>query len=299
MAELVTDPVRLRAHAKLTVSLRVLGLRDDGFHELEALSVSLDAPADLVEVALRGDGRFTIQVAGESDGVPGGAGNLAVEAVRTLARRVEPGAGARVRLKKAIPAGAGLGGGSADAAAGLVAVTHLLPAETEGVDLWGLAAGLGSDVPFCLRGGVAWMRGRGEVLEPVGGEAPAVGVVVAVPPSRLSTPAVYERWDAMGEPAADRRLPVPSALAGLLDVRVNDLEPAALDLAPELAEFRDALEEATDAPALLAGSGSSYAVLFESVEEAEAVVEGVRDALPDAAVWATGLSAVGVTAAPA
>lgn len=299
MADLVTDPVRLRAHAKLTLSLRVLARRDDGFHDLEALSVSLADPADIVEVALRGDGRFTLQIAGVTEDVPTGTDNLAVEAVRSLARRVEPGAGAGVRLKKVIPAGAGLGGGSADAAAGLVAMTHLLPTETEGVDLGVLAAGLGSDVPFCLRGGIAWMRGRGEIVEPVDGDLPAIGVLVAVPPLRLSTPAVYERWDEMGGPESDRSLPVPSALSGVLPERVNDLEPAALELVPDLAGFRDALEAAAGAPALLAGSGTSYAVVYETVGEAEAAAAAVGDRLADASVFATAVAPAGVTAGPA
>lgn len=299
MAELVTGPVRLRAHAKLTLSLRVLARRDDGFHDLEALSVSLGDPADIVEVALRGDGRFTLQIVGVTEDVPAGADNLAVAAVRSLARRVEPGAGARVRLKKVIPAGSGLGGGSADAAAGLVAMTHLLPTETEGVDLGAIAADLGSDVPFCLRGGVAWMRGRGEVVEPVDGDLPVVGVLVAVPPLRLSTPAVYERWDELGGPESERSLPVPAALSGVLAERVNDLEPSALDLVPELAGFRDALEAAAGAPALLAGSGSSYAVVYETVDEAETAAAVVGDELAEASVFATAVAPAGVTAPPA
>lgn len=294
MAELVSDPVRLRAHAKLTLSLRVVGTRDDGFHDLEAFSVSLHHPADGVEVALRGDGRFTLQVAGVTEDVPVGPDNLVVEAVHALARRVEPGAGARVRLKKVIPAGAGLGGGSADAAAGLVAITHLLPAETEGVDLESLAADLGSDVPFCLRGGMAWMRGRGEVVDPVVEELPTIAVLVAVPPLRLSTPAVYQRWDELGGPVSERSLAVPAALSGLLSERVNDLEPAALDLAPDLVGFRDAFEAAAGAPALLAGSGSSYAVVYDTMEEAETAAAAVGDALPEATVFASVLAPAGI-----
>lgn len=299
MAELLTDPVRLRAHAKLTLSLRVLGTRDDGFHDLDALSVSLNHPADLVEVALRGDGRFTLQVDGVTQDVPTGVDNLAVEAVRVLARRVEPGAGAQVRLKKVIPAGAGLGGGSADAAAGLMAITQLLAAETQGVDLGPIAADLGSDVPFCLRGGVAWMRGRGEIIDPVGADLATIGVLVAVPPTRLSTPAVYERWDEMGGPASERSLPVPEALAGLLPERVNDLEPAALALAPELVRFRDVLEASAGAPALLAGSGSSYAVVYETFAAAEDAAAAVRDELADAAVFTSTIAPTGVSAGAA
>ena len=122
-----------------------------------------------------------------------------------------------------------------------------------------IAAELGSDVPFCLRGGAAWMRGRGEIIEPVS-VATGLAFVVAIPPFRLSTPDVYRAWDELGGPRSERVVPAPRRLAHILPELVNDLEPAAEAVEPRLREFRDALEAATGAPALLAGSGSAYVV---------------------------------------
>lgn len=265
---LVTDPVRVRASAKLTLSLRVLGTRPDGFHELDALVVSLDRPADLVEVALRGDGRVTLQVARSDAEVPPGADNLVAQAARLLLRRVEPGAGARLRLKKQIPTRAGLGGGSADAAAALRAIARLLPAETAGLDLEGVGAELGSDVPFCVVGGLARMSGRGERIERLG-PPPELAFLVAVPEFGLSTEDVYRAWDELGGPTGERVAPVPRALEGLVggaDGLSNDLEPAALFVEPRLAEFRAVLEGATGGRALLAGSGSALAVAVDAAD---------------------------------
>ena len=109
-------------------------------------------------------------------------------------------------LRKRIPAGAGLGGGSADAAAALVAVRRLLELALDDDELHALALKLGSDVPFCLRGGAAWMRGRGERIEPV--DLPSgLPFLVAIPPFRLPTPAVYATWDELGGPRATRAVP--------------------------------------------------------------------------------------------
>jgi 4-diphosphocytidyl-2-C-methyl-D-erythritol kinase len=141
---------------------------------------------------------------------------------------------ARVRLHKAIPAGAGLGGGSADAAAVL---------RWAGVEDPSVAVSLGADVPFCLVGGRARVRGVGEVVE----RRPDVDTsfTLLVPPLHVSTPAVYAAWDGLGGPTA----------AG-----PNDLEPAALAVEPRLAAARDELGERTGAEPVLAGSGSTWFV---------------------------------------
>ncbi len=124
------------------------------------------------------------------------------------------------------------------------------------------AAAVGSDVPFCLHGGPAWMRGRGERIEPL--TLPeAVRVLVVVPPFAIGTAPVYRAWDDLGGPRSDRELPPPAALAGLVDVLANDLEPAAEHVEPQLRPFREALEAAAGAPALLAGSGSACWIPFE------------------------------------
>jgi 4-diphosphocytidyl-2-C-methyl-D-erythritol kinase len=245
-----------------------VGRRDDGYHDLDALAVSVADPHDVVEVAaVPHPGGITFELAGETESVPTGADNLAVRAGEALLLRAgRSGHGVRMTLRKKIPAGAGLGGGSADAAAAIVAIHRLLEVEIDDAGLRDIGASVGSDVPFCLVGGAAWMRGRGEVLEPVH-LPPGVPVLVAIPPYRLSTPDVYAAWDELGGPRAQRVVEAPAEIAAVAPTLANDLEPAAEAVEPRLAEFRAALEETAGAPAVLAGSGSAYAVLLSADDE--------------------------------
>ena len=219
------DPVVLLAPAKLTRSLRVTGLRPDGLHLLEAEMVSLDLRDELH--VLDGDGLVV-----EGEEVDAGRDNLVERALRAVGRRAE------VRLVKRIPPGAGLGGGSSDAAA-ILRWAGVRPDRT-GLDL---AASLGADVPFCLAGGRALVRGVGEEVQPL---APvALAFTLLIPPFGVATAAVYARWDALGGPVG---------------ATGNDLEPAALAVEPRLARWRDALGESTGATPRLAGSGSTWFV---------------------------------------
>jgi 4-diphosphocytidyl-2-C-methyl-D-erythritol kinase len=212
------------APAKLTVSLRVTGVRPDGYHLIDAEMVTLDL-ADELEIT-DGDGLVIHDARGLD--IPAGDTNLVSQALRAVGRT------AHVALTKRIPAGAGLGGGSADAAAVL---------RWAGCTDLDLAASLGADVPFCLRGGRARVRGIGEVLD----DLPFVErtFTLLTPPFGVSTPAVYKAWDALGGPTADGP---------------NDLEPAALAVEPRLAEYRDQLGEATGVTPTLAGSGGTWFV---------------------------------------
>ena len=215
---------RVRAPAKLTVSLRVVGVRPDGYHLLDAEMVTLDL-ADELELT---DGQG-IEVEGPAaEGVPTGADNLVARALALMERT------ARVRVCKHIPAGAGLGGGSADAAAVL---------RWAGCRDLRVAARLGADVPFCTVGGRARVRGVGEVVEPLPFEARTYTLLI--PPVPVSTVEVYRRWDALGGPVGDNG---------------NDLEPAALAAVPELVDWRDRLGEATGETPRLAGSGGTWFV---------------------------------------
>lgn len=272
--------VRATAYSKLTLSLRVLGTRPDGFHELETLAISIADPHDVVEVeAVPHPAGITIQIEGETDGVPAGPQNLAFRAADDLLLRAgRSGHGVRMRLRKKIPAGGGLGGGSADAAAALVAVRRMLEIDVDDTVLAEVAARIGSDVPFCVTGGAAWMRGRGELLTPV--DLP-VGVpyLVALPPFRLSTASVYEAWDELGGPRSDRVVPALGPVAALTPELVNDLEPAAEAVEPRLVAFREDLEAAAKAPAILAGSGSAYVVPLEPGQREGAVVRRVSKAM--------------------
>ncbi len=306
--------VRLRAHAKLTLSLRVLGRRPDGYHELEAFAVSLERPADLVEVTVRDasageEGRCDLELAGETGDVPRGEDNLAVRAALTLLEVVPSPVAATLRLTKAIPAGAGLGGGSADAAAALRGLGALLRGgpDLAHADLRWTAEQLGSDVPFCLTGGAAWMRGRGEVLEPVeAGRSVEVGssvevgwgpwVVVAVPPLHVSTPAVYAAWDELGGPVSTRTVSLPDGFGLPVTELVNDLEPAALAVEPALEAFRDDLTGAAERPVSLAGSGAAWFVPVGDEGAARDLAATVGSSLgPAVRVVATPLAARGVT----
>jgi 4-diphosphocytidyl-2-C-methyl-D-erythritol kinase len=216
--------VPVRAPAKLTVSLRVTGVRADGYHEIDAEMVALDladelllGPGDSLEVV----GATGLAVRADDD-------NLVRRALRAVGRT------AAVRLTKRIPAGAGLGGGSADAAAVL---------RWAGCDDVAVAAGLGADVPFCLVGGRARVTGIGDVLEPLPPEDRTFTLLT--PPFGVSTPAVYRMWDELGGPRSDGP---------------NDLEPAALAVEPRLGRWRDRLADATGRTPVLAGSGSTWFV---------------------------------------
>ncbi|MGH9009259.1 MAG: hypothetical protein ACRDYF_05345, partial [Acidimicrobiia bacterium] len=168
--------VRVVARAKLTLSLRVLGRRPDGFHELEALVVSLRDPHDVVGLRIQPPFGVRVRLSGRAViGVPLDNTNLAARAAHLLLELAAEGedagpwaaSGLDISLHKTIPAGAGLGGGSADAAGTLVGGARLLGLSLDTAALAALGASLGSDVPFCVAGGAAWMRGRGEILEPV------------------------------------------------------------------------------------------------------------------------------------
>ncbi|HUR77516.1 MAG TPA: 4-(cytidine 5'-diphospho)-2-C-methyl-D-erythritol kinase [Acidimicrobiales bacterium] len=209
------------APAKLTLSLRVTGVRNDGYHLIDAEMVSVDL-CDTLSFA-DGDG---LTITGLD--IPSGGENLVTQALRAVGRR------AHVTLRKEIPAGAGLGGGSSDAAVVL---------RWAGVDDLAVAARLGGDVPFCVRGGRARVTGIGDIVGPL--PFVAATYTLLTPPLHVSTPAVYKAWDALGGPTADGP---------------NDLEPAALRVEPRLARYRDQFGDATGQTPILAGSGSTWFV---------------------------------------
>jgi 4-diphosphocytidyl-2-C-methyl-D-erythritol kinase len=254
----------LRATAKLNLSLRVLGLRADGFHEIDALTLGVDAPVD--RIVMEPAATTSVRVTGPfAAGVPTDDTNLVVRALARLGRTMA------VELTKGIPSGAGLGGGSADAAT-------VLRAFGGSADD---AAALGSDIPFCFARTPARMRGRGEILEPVAGLA-SVDFVIVTPPFGCETPSVYRAWDDLGGPTSTRVIDAPDGYPGPL---ANDLEPAAERVQPELVDFRARVEQALGRKALLCGSGSSYAAWFADSETCDAAVARAREAFDRVRVW--------------
>jgi len=217
--------VIVEAPAKLTRTLRITGVRDDGYHLIDAEMVTL-VLADTLTIdpdgaGLTADGPFAA-------GVPLDGGNLVEQALRLAGRT------AGIHLRKEIPHGGGLGGGSADAAAVLRWAGY--------GDLVG-ASRLGADIAFCLCGGRARVRGIGEVIDPL--PPIALEFTLVVPPLVVSTPAAYRAWDELGGPTADGP---------------NDLEHAAIAVVPELARWRDRIGDLAGTAPTLAGSGATWFV---------------------------------------
>jgi len=284
MADLVVT-----APAKINLHLEVLGLRPDGFHELAMVMQSIDL-ADQLVISPSADGQ--IQLSCDRSDLTTGGDNLIVRAAELLRSRVGlPELGARMTLRKRIPIGAGLAGGSSDAAAALVGLNELWGCGLEAADLHAIAASLGSDVPYCLEGGTRLCFGRGEILEPLTGagpgEAPGLGVLlIKHPEASVSTPWAYGRCrelrgDFYLEGEADfaqrrdalRNGPLPAALRGegpLPRLR-NDLQAV---VEPEAASVREGLALLRRAEAALAvamsGSGPSLFALFPHPAAAEA-----------------------------
>jgi len=211
------------APAKLTRTLRITGVRADGYHLLDAEMVSIDLADELLFSA--GEGLVVVDAAPD---VPRDHDNLVLKALALTGRA------AHVQLTKRIPSEGGLGGGSADAAAVL---------RWAGMTDSAIASTLGADVPFCLVGGRARVTGVGDLIEPLPFEPRTFTLLT--PPVRCPTPAVYRAWDDLGGPAG---------------TGTNDLEPAALAVTPELARWRDRLGDATGQTPMLAGSGSTWFV---------------------------------------
>ncbi len=276
--------ITVRAAAKVNLHLGVGAPRDDGFHPLHTVYQAVGLCDDVVAYEAR---EWDLQVRGSAwvdlDDVPLGEDNLVTRAATALAEHHGVDRTGHVEVVKAIPVAGGLAGGSADAAATLVALDRLWDVETTDADLLRLAAGLGSDVPFALMGGTALGTGRGEVVVPVADEA--IWWWVLVPSHEgLSTPAVYRRFDELVPEAPTQPLPAddlldalatgePLALARLLH---NDLQEAAVDLRPDLAELIVRGEAEGALRGIVSGSGPTCAFLCGSADEARAVAGALQ-----------------------
>lgn len=265
------------AHAKINWALNVVGRRADGYHLLDMLMQTIDLH-DTLEIEPADALSLTV------DGEPEGEENLVLRAAMALNRRVGVSRGARIALTKRIPSRAGLGGGSADCAATLRALNRLWDLGLSGDELLEIGLALGADVPFCLTGGLARVRGIGEDIEPVA-NAPLIPLVLVVPGGGLSTGAVFSLWDAGG--FADVRLDIP-ALADAVTRRdlpqvdrlcANALAAPALSLLPEIGEALECLRTLGASAALMTGSGSAVVGAFDSTDAARRAALTLPDAI--------------------
>ena len=265
-----------RAPAKLNLYLEILGRRGDGFHELETLMVPIGLSDSLSFISTpMADGQpgaivldvrecFPIRASQRPPAIPTGSENLVVRALELLRERSECRLGAHVELVKRIPAAAGMGGGSSDAAAALRLANTAWHLDWPIDRLTEMAAEIGSDVPFFLSGGPAICRGRGEQVERVVGMRPLHFVIVK-PPIGLSTADVYRVHDAfisdLQRPGAGNR-PISSwALEGLTDAgrwMRNRLQAAAATVSPWVERLQAAFDKLDFLGHQLSGSGSAY-----------------------------------------
>jgi len=270
----VPQPVTVRVPAKVNLHLAVGSLRGDGYHEVVSVFQSLSM---IDEVTIAATDEPGVQVYGEGAGmVPTDRRNLAWRAVLLLAEHVGRRPAVRVVLRKTIPVAGGMAGGSADAAGTLVALAGLWRLDISRDELAGLAAGLGSDVPFALCGGTALGTGRGESLVPVLARH-TFHWAIALDHRGLSTPDVYRELDRLRQGQSLQRLgdvePLLEALASgdprqLASLLGNDLQAAAVSLRPTL---RRTLRAGVDAGALagiVSGSGPTCVFLCADADAA-------------------------------
>jgi 4-diphosphocytidyl-2-C-methyl-D-erythritol kinase len=265
------------APAKLNLMLAVGARRADGYHDVATIMQTLDLADRIdVDVELHDDDRIDVLV--EAPGVPGGD-TLVTGAVTRLLERAGVGARAWITVEKEIPVGAGLGGGSSDAAAALRAVRDLACPDVADEVLHELAAGVGSDVPFFLLGpgAAAFATGRGELIEAIRPPAPRAWLL-ACPNVHQSTAEVYARHDPANVDPLPRDVHAARAMARTADLR-NDLAAPARAACPELDRLCLALADAGGAP-LVCGSGATVAVPIRSRDERIAYEAVATNAVP-------------------
>ncbi|CAN5686055.1 4-(cytidine 5'-diphospho)-2-C-methyl-D-erythritol kinase [soil metagenome] len=284
-----TQPVLAQAPAKINLALHVGPLRPDGYHDLATVYQAIDLH-DQVRATLRSDPVVSVETVDRAGGPVAGVSDdhhhLAVLAAQSLRARGGVTAGVHLHVRKNIPVAAGLAGGSADAAAALLACTELWGLGLDRAELLGLAAELGSDVPFALAGETALGAGRGEQVRPLTTGMATTWLLISSTPG-LATPSVYAQTDRMREGSAvlqPQRPHLPDdLLAAVRSGEVtrlgpllhNDLQPAALHLRPGLANVLAAGRAAGSIAGLVSGSGPTVLLLVADDAHADAVAGAV------------------------
>lgn len=267
--------ISVHAFAKLNLSLSILGSRPDGFHEIDSLVQTIDL-ADHLSLGLRDKG---IDVENDLAGLRGR--DLAEVAAEKLLLEKGSSGGVTIRIRKRIPAGAGLGGGSSDAAAVIAVLNRLTPPELPSSTLLRVASEVGADVPLFLRGGLLRMTGRGETVRP-SGRATLRRFVVLAPPIQCDTGEVYRRFSRSR-----------SRTGGDVPLGVNDLLAPALSVYPELGRYHEAILALGARHAGMSGSGSAFYAAFADSADAKVAAETLRRDHPEARVFESSATSEG------
>ncbi len=268
--------MQLFAPAKINLRFRILRRRDDGFHEIETLMAPISL-GDELTIETANQLVFTCDDASLSSGED----NLVVRAARSFFAEIQAEPQVRIELRKKVPHGAGLGGGSSDAASLLLGLNELHGDPLTLTCLTSLAAALGSDVPFFLFQSAAVCRGRGEIVEPVADPLPPLPLLLLKPEFGVPTPWAYRQWqDSRELPGIDYG---SQSLGGL--VFVNDLERPVFEKYLFLARIKEWLRAQPEvAVALMSGSGSTMFAVLRGADSADALAQRARAEL-DSALW--------------
>ncbi|MBI3327482.1 MAG: 4-(cytidine 5'-diphospho)-2-C-methyl-D-erythritol kinase [Nitrospinae bacterium] len=259
------------APAKVNLYLRIVGRRPDGYHLLDSLVVPVSLYDEMTIEAGRGQPEIVITC--DDPTVPADETNLACKAAALLCKEANVQARVAIDLRKRIPAGAGLGGGSSDAATVLKSLNTLLALGLTEAHLCELGARLGADVPFFIPCRPAWIEGAGEILMKVQA-LPCRWLVIVVPPFGVSTPWAYRRFDEL-PPVENPPVSVMRLVPGQWpppELLINDLERAVLPEYPLIAEIKDCLLRLGAEGALMSGSGSAVFGVFPNRAAAEQAV---------------------------
>ncbi len=273
--------LKLLAPAKVNLFLKVVGRRDDGYHDILSLIQPISLYDELCLGISDGEG---IEVYCDNPGVPGGKGNLACRAAEAFLREVGLKRRITIRITKRIPVGAGLGGGSSDAASVLMGLNEALGTGLEGRRLREMALGLGSDVPFFLLGTPALASGRGEVLEPV--ELPSYSYVLLNPGFSVSTAWVYNNLDLTKIRENNKLIDLKESVKtfmkeppGVMDCLENDLEAVTSGRYPAIVGMERVLREAGADGVLMSGSGPTVFGIFLDEHRAQDAYSALKSRL--------------------
>lgn len=283
VSHVATERFTLPAFAKINLTLRVLGRRADGYHELHTVFQTITLQ-DRLSFEPATDDRLELVCA--EPGIPLDESNLVWRAWAALRERFGLRRGARIQLEKMIPAGGGLGGGSADAAVTLLGLSRLWRLDAEATELASVGARLGADVPFFFVGGTALGTGTGTQVAPLE-DLPRAHLLVVAPGVAVSTAEAYKalRAPALTKEVSPVMLPIsraePRFTESLCEVLRNDFEAVVVGRHPEIGRAREALLRCGARCAMLSGSGSSVFGLFDNAEG----VERGREALRREAKW--------------
>jgi 4-diphosphocytidyl-2-C-methyl-D-erythritol kinase len=278
----LNSPISIRSYAKVNLTLDVGGRRPDGYHDLKSVMQTISLH-DLITIKPADEPG--IRVSCNMPGIPLDARNLAFKAASAWMERLGVESGLDIHIEKRIPMEAGLGGGSSNAAAVLTALNEHTGLWVDLESLSDMAMRIGSDVPYFLVGGTAFVRGRGEEVQPLS-DLPTRHMLIVKPPFGMSTALAYQRFDEeQSEPRAysarilecmDGTIYDPGMCLG------NDLETPVFKLLPQLAKIKQALLASGAVSALMCGSGSAVFGLFDGEETARAAYESwTSDCIPD------------------